>query len=211
MDSPVTQRLLDAVAFAARVHASQPKKGTTTPYFAHLLGVASLALENGADEEEAIAALLHDTIEDGGDPTAVRREIAARFGDRVLAIVEGCTDTDVKPKPPWRPRKEAYLAHLAHASRSVLLVATADKLHSARSILADFRQLGDEVWGRFKAGREGTLWYYRTMLAVLRSRRDAPVSLVRELQETVVVLEREVGSRGDRPVGGGGAGQPVSD
>jgi GTP pyrophosphokinase len=124
----LSKRFNEALTFAADLHATQTRKGSGVPYIAHLLGVASIALEYGAQEDEAIAALLHDAIEDQGG-IATREEIRRRFGDTVTAIVEGCTDAHTTPKPPWRERKEAYIAHLHHASPAVILVSAADKLH----------------------------------------------------------------------------------
>src|SRR5688572_28956686 len=125
---PLTARFREALVYACELHADQKRKGSDTPYVAHLLAVASLALEHGASEDVAIAALLHDAVEDqGGRPTA--EEIGRRFGDAVKAIVDACSDTDVQPKPPWRARKERYIAHVEHAPRSVLLVSACDKLH----------------------------------------------------------------------------------
>ncbi len=134
-----------AFAYASRLHARQKRKGTKIPYVAHLLAVTAIVLEYGGGEDEAIAALLHDAVEDQGGP-ATRTEILGRFGKRVVAIVDGCTDTDTEPKPPWRQRKEAYVAHVGDASPSVRLVSAADKLHNARSILADYRLLGEALW-----------------------------------------------------------------
>ncbi len=124
-----------------QAHARQKRKGTETPYVSHLLGVASLVLEHGGDEEQAIAALLHDAVEDqGAHQEPVIRE---RFGDRVADIVLGCTDADTLPKPPWRERKERYIEHLEHASSDVLLVSCADKVHNARAIVTDLKTHGD--------------------------------------------------------------------
>ena len=181
----LTERFDAALAFAARRHADQRRKGTDIPYVSHLLGVASIVLENGGNEDEAIAALLHDSVE---DQKASLAEIRQRFGDGVAAIVAGCSDTDVSPKPPWRERKEAYIAHLASATPSVLLVSAADKLHNARAILADYRDLGDDLWGRFNAGKVETLWYYRALVKALRA---APATrMVDELDRTVAEIER---------------------
>jgi (p)ppGpp synthase/HD superfamily hydrolase len=183
----LTERFEEALAFAARLHRAQLRKGTTIPYVSHLLAVASIALEHGADEDEAIAALLHDAVEDqGGD--AARREIRRRFGERVAGIVDGCTDAETTPKPPWRERKERYIAHVAEAPPSVRLVSAADKLHNARSILADLRASGGSVWGRFKGGKEGTLWYYRSLVEAFRAHGATP--LVEELARTVAEIER---------------------
>ncbi|MBI5830235.1 MAG: bifunctional (p)ppGpp synthetase/guanosine-3',5'-bis(diphosphate) 3'-pyrophosphohydrolase, partial [Chloroflexi bacterium] len=139
--------------------------------------------------DEAIAALLHDAVEDQGGPV-VRDEIRRRFGDNVAAIVDGCTDTDATPKPPWRARKEAYIAHIRTASPSVQLVSAADKLHNARAILLDYRQMGDSLWERFHGGREGTLWYYRAIVTAFREAGAGPARLVDELERVVADLER---------------------
>jgi (p)ppGpp synthase/HD superfamily hydrolase len=153
----LTERFDEALVFASRLHASQVRKGTTIPYLSHLLGVASLVLEAGGDEDEAIAGLLHDAVEDqGGQPTL--EEIRRRFGDRVAAIVEACTDADTTPKPPWRQRKERYVAHIAGAPADARRVSSADKLCNARAILLDYRILGETLWGRFSGGKDGTLW-----------------------------------------------------
>src|SRR5437588_8327976 len=130
----LSTRFEEALVFATQLHREQTRKGTRIPYIAHLLGVTSIVLEHGGNEDEAIAALLHDAIEDQGG-ASTREEIRRQFGDRVVEIVDGCTDTDVMPKPPWRARKEAYLAHIIEATPSVRLVSAADKLHNARAIL----------------------------------------------------------------------------
>jgi GTP pyrophosphokinase len=185
----LSTRFTEALVFAHQLHAEQIRKGSGVPYIAHLLGAASIALEYGANEDEAIAALLHDAIEDQGGDTA-RIEIRQRFGDIVTAIVDGCTDADTIPKPPWRQRKEAYIAHLATASPSVLLVSCADKLHNARSILIDYRQIGEALWERFQAGKMGTLWYYRALVVAFRQVSSMPI--VEELNRVVSELEKLV-------------------
>ena len=154
-------KLAAAIEFALTAHAQQKRKGTDTPYVSHLLGVASLVLEHGGDEEQAMAAMLHDAVEDQG--AHLEPVIRERFGARVADIVLGCTDADTLPKPPWRERKEAYIRHLEHAGVDVLLVSCADKVHNARTICTDVRSHGLEVFDRFKAGQDGTLWYYRTL------------------------------------------------
>jgi (p)ppGpp synthase/HD superfamily hydrolase len=186
----LTNRFDRALAFAAVLHREQLRKGTEIPYVAHLLGVASIALEHGADEDEAIAALLHDSIEDQsrGDAASLRSGIREEFGERVLTIVEGCTDADVIPKPPWRKRKADYLAHLAQAPRSVLLISAADKLYNARSIVADLQCHGSTVWERFKGGREGSLWYYRWLVATFIQR--LPSALSDQLDKVVSEMEK---------------------
>src|SRR5438270_605004 len=180
-------RFEEALVFATQLHSGQMRKGTSIPYIAHLLAVASIVLENSGDENEAIAALLHDAIEDQGG-AATREEIRRRFGETVVAIVDGCTDTEVVPKPPWRGRKEAYIAHLRQASPAVRLVSAADKLHNARTILADYRVLGDGLWQRFTGGKDGTLWYYRSVVDALRELGPAP--LIEELDRVVTEIEQ---------------------
>lgn len=185
----LSNRFSDALVLAAELHADQTRKLSGTPYVAHLLRVAGIALEAGADEDEAIAGLLHDAIEDQGGASTGER-IRREFGDRVARIVEGCSDTDQTPKPPWRRRKEAYLAHLQDASASVRLISASDKLDNARSLLQSYRELGEPLWSRFRGGREGTLWYYRRVVDTLGSREATP--LVEELGRVVSELERVV-------------------
>jgi (p)ppGpp synthase/HD superfamily hydrolase len=155
-------RFLRGFEFAAKKHSRQMRKASSIPYIAHLIGVASLVLEAGGDEDLAIAALLHDVVEDcGGMP--MLKEVRRRFGNRVAKVVEGCTDAFTDPKPPWRERKENYIHHLKRADADTRLVSAADKLNNVRSILSDYRAIGESIWSRFSGGREGTLWYYRTL------------------------------------------------
>lgn len=183
----LSRRFEDALGYATIVHAGQVRKGTCIPYISHLLLVAGIALEHGAGEDEAIAALLHDAVEDAGGKARLD-DIRARFGARVAAIVLGCTDTDVTPKPPWRPRKEAYVGHVAAESdASILLVSAADKLANCRSIVRDYRECGEEVWARFHAGRDDVLWYYRSLADSFLAKTPTP--LARELDRAVAELE----------------------
>lgn len=191
----LSERFTDALTFATQLHARQTRKGNDVPYIAHLLGVASTVLEHGANEDEAIAALLHDAIEDQGG-AATREEIRRRFGDTVTEIVDGCTDSDTTPKPPWHQRKEAYIAHIPTASASVLLVSAADKLYNARSVLNDYRLIGDAVWQRFQGGKNGSLWYYRAIVDALRSTGSSP--LFDELERVVNELERLVANSNEQ-------------
>jgi (p)ppGpp synthase/HD superfamily hydrolase len=179
-------RLTRAFALAHQLHGRQKRKGTAIPYVSHLLAAASLVLENGGGEDEAIAALLHDAVEDqGGGPTLDK--IRRKFGPRVARIVEGCTDSDVEPKPPWKARKIAYLAHLRTAPRRVQLVSAADKVHNARCILSDYRTHGEKLWRRFSAPKKDVFWYYRQLVKALRG---APKALVEELDRTVAEIAR---------------------
>ena len=178
------KRLAKAIEFALAIHAEQRRKGTEIPYVSHLLGVASLVLEHGGDEEQAMAAMLHDAIEDQG--AHQEQAIRERFGARVAEIVIGCTDADTLPKPPWRARKEAYLRHLEHAGADILLVSCADKLHNARAICTDVRTHGLAVFDRFKAGQEGTVWYYRSLADAFL--RLLPGALSAELAEAVAIM-----------------------
>jgi len=187
-------RFLRAFRFAAVKHARQVRKASTVPYIAHLMGVASLVLEFGGDEDMAIAALLHDVVEDcGGAP--MLKEIRRRFGRRVAAIVDGCTDSYSYPKPPWRERKEKYIRHLKSADADTRLVSAADKLNNVRSILADYREIGDAIWTRFNGGRDGTVWYYRALLQEFL--RQKPNRLIRELD--LAVGELEAGAQREHP------------
>ncbi len=179
-----------ALLLAARIHRGQFRKGSDIPYLTHLMSVAALVLEDGGDESQAIAALLHDALED----TAVTaEEIEAEFGATVRAIVVGCTDTTQKPKPPWRPRKQAYVEHLRDESDpGTLRVALADKLHNARAILADYRVVGDELWSRFNAGRTDVLWFQRSLADLFRDQRVLASPMIDELDRVVSGLERLV-------------------
>lgn len=178
--------LADAAALAFRLHADQRRKGTAIPYLSHLMAVSALVLEHGGDEEQAVAALLHDAIEDCG--AEHEATIAERFGPRVAAIVRACTDAEVFPKPPWRARKEAYLAHLEHAGPDALLVSACDKLHNARAIVEDLREHGPAMMSRFNAGLDGTLWYYRALADAFA--RLLPGRLAGELSRAVDEMER---------------------
>lgn len=174
-----------AFRFANKLHAEQTRKGSDIPYINHLMGVAALVGEAGGSEEQVIAALLHDAVEDqGGAP--VLRKIRKRFGNAVAEIVEACTDANTTPKPPWRERKEAYIAHLAHAPEPALLVSAADKLYNCRTIITDVRAHGRRAFERFKAGREGVLWYYAALVEAFIRRGRTPI--VDELERCVEEL-----------------------
>jgi (p)ppGpp synthase/HD superfamily hydrolase len=179
-------RFLRAFLFAADKHKFQTRKASAVPYIGHLMGVASLVLEAGGDEDLAIAALLHDVVEDCGGK-AMQKEVQRRFGTRVAKVVDGCTDADTDPKPPWRERKENYIRHLKHADADTRLVSAADKLNNVRSILSDYRASGESIWSRFNGGREGTLWYYRTLRDEFLRRQ--PNRITRDLEQAVNELE----------------------
>lgn len=181
-------RFTEAFNLAATLHAGQRRKGTSIPYVSHLLAVTALVLEDGGTESEAIAALLHDSAEDQGG-TETLAEIEARFGSEVATIVAGCSDTQEQPKPPWRARKKAYLDHLRVAELSVLRVALADKLHNARSLLADRRSHGPAVWSRFRAPATEQLWFLAAFTAILEERQ--PGAMATELRRTADELVRE--------------------
>lgn len=183
----LSDRFTEAVTLAAQLHASQVRKGTKIPYISHLLGVTSLVLEHGGNEDEAIAAMLHDAVEDQGG-MATLQKIRTLFGENVAAIVKGCTDSYEQPKPPWKDRKEKYIQHLRTASASILLVSNADKLHNARSILNDLRIQGEALWQRFKGGKAGTLWYYKSLATTFCQLNPSP--LAKELNRVVTEIER---------------------
>jgi len=183
----LTKRFLDAVEYAFYLHAGQKRKGTKTPFLSHLMGVSSLVLEHGGTEDEAIAALLHDAIEDQGGKDTLEA-IHTLFGSKVATIVNGCTDAFDIPKPPWKQRRKKYLKHLRKTrNKSVRLVAASDKLHNARAILADYRQQKEKLWKRFNAGKDEQLWYYGELVKVFR--RKGPRSLAAELDSVVAELK----------------------
>jgi (p)ppGpp synthase/HD superfamily hydrolase len=195
----LTDRFDRALLYATHVHGGQVRKGTPIPYVAHLLAVAATVLEYDGSEDMAIAALLHDAVEDqGGEPRL--SDIRNRFGDRVADIVRSCSDTVVnssagQPKEDWHTRKKRYVEHLNLVDQDTLLVSLSDKIHNARSILRDLRkpEIGKAVWDRFKNSRKDTLWYYRELAKSFRKRlkdQSAKMQLADELSEIVDVLER---------------------
>jgi (p)ppGpp synthase/HD superfamily hydrolase len=180
-----SDRFDDALAFASRLHRSQLRKGTTIPYAAHLLAVCGLVIEHGGTEDQAIAALLHDAVEDQGGHKTLN-EIRARYGDVVAEIVTDCTDAWIDPKPPWRERKEAYLAALRTKPKRSLLVSLADKVHNADAVVRDYQLSGEALWGRFNGGRDGTIWNYQSLSAIFSETLPCALSdrlslLVRQL------------------------------
>ncbi len=176
-DDGLSERYLEAFAYAARLHGNlelgdkpgdQFRKGTTIPYISHPIAVASIVMELGGSEDQVIAALLHDLVEDRGGVERLA-DIKLRFGESVAHIVENLSDAMPAPgerKDDWRPRKERYLSHLTNVDQTVMLVSAADKLHNIRSIIRDYRELGEELWGRFNGGKDGTLWYYTKLLDI---------------------------------------------
>jgi (p)ppGpp synthase/HD superfamily hydrolase len=187
----LTWRFDTALQFASGLHHQQTRKGGSVPYIAHLMSVCALVIEAGGDEDQAIAGLLHDAVEDqGGIPTL--ETIRHMFGDRVARIVEACSDstaTDPNEKPPWRERKVKYLEHLRMASADVVLVSAADKLHNARAILSDYRVVGERLWTRFNAAKADQLWYYGALVETL-SHTAAPKAIVDELSRVAEELDR---------------------
>lgn len=161
----MTTRFDEALVYAAQLHRHQRRKVGGTPYIAHLLSVAALVLEDGGDEDEAIAALLHDAVEDQGGAETLA-EIRQRFGETVAEIVNGCSESAVRPKPPWKERKKKFLESLRNASPQVYRITMADKLHNARCMLQEYRNSGEQIWNQFRGGKEGTLWFLNSILAI---------------------------------------------
>lgn len=192
----LTERFDEAVKYASELHRTQTRKGGDIPYLGHLLSVASLVIEGGGTEDQAIAGLLHDAVEDqGGPPVLV--EIERRFGPDVAKIVDECSDSDQVPKPPWETRKKAYVDHLGYASEATILVSLADKLDNARAILRDFRIHRSDLWTRFSVSDpKKHVWYYRSLLGVFQ-RRISSSWLVAELERVLDELEEEI----VRPIG----------
>ena len=180
-------RFEEALVYALHAHADHRRKGSNVPYVGHLLGVCALVLEDGGGEDEAIAALLHDAVEDSGGFERLD-DIRTEFGERVAAIVEACSDSFETPKRPWQERKDDYIAHLEEAAPEALRVSLADKVYNARAILGDYRGIGDELWPRFTGSRDGTLWYYGTLADAFLRLRPGP--LADELDRVVTELER---------------------
>lgn len=195
----LSDRFAEGFSLALSLHADQTRKGSEIPYVAHLMSVAGLVLEHGGNEDEAIAALLHDGPEDQGGQETLE-QIRRQFGHRVADIVEGCSDTFETPKPAWRARKERYLDHLRQTdSESVFLVSVADKVHNLRSILEDYRRLGGRLWGRFTGKKDGTLWYYAELLRVYQHSAPARCAqLIKEMER----LYRAVASAARDEAGG---------
>ena len=186
----LTSRFDRALVYAHEAHRDQIRKSSAIPYVSHLLAVASLVLEDGGDEDEAIAALLHDSVEDQGGTDRLE-DVRAKFGRRVAAIVDSCSDTVVQPKPPWRSRRELYLMHLRDADTLVLRVSAADKLHNLRCILADWKRIGDRFWERFSAKKEEQLWYYAELVKIFQTRGSSGF-IVDELGLCVTLLRQIV-------------------
>jgi (p)ppGpp synthase/HD superfamily hydrolase len=180
--APLSKHYDDALVYAADLHRDQVRKGSGIPYIAHLLSVSSRVLSAGGTEVQAIGGLLHDAAEDQGGEVTLE-VIRKRFGPDVAQIVADCTDSWTEPKPEWRTRKETYLSALPAKSPTSLLVSLADKVDNAEAILSDYRQIDDDLWKRFTGGRDGTIWYYRTLSGIFD--RALPGPLARDLARTV--------------------------
>ena len=189
----LSEKFEEALVYATQAHGNQMRKKTGIPFVAHILGVTAIALEYGASETEAISALLHDTVEDCGGADRLR-DIREKFGDDVAGIVDGCTDTYETPKPPWLERKRAYIEHLKDSDSPTRLVSASDKLHNTRAILAELRRHGTDVFDRFGGKKDGTLWYYRTLVTAFREHGNH-TDLIGELDRVVTEIEKLTGAR----------------
>jgi (p)ppGpp synthase/HD superfamily hydrolase len=183
----LTAKFRRALAYASLIHGGKIRKKTRIPDIGHILGVTAIAFEYGADETGAIAALLHDAVEDAGGKKRLL-DIRRKFGVKVAKIVEGCTDTLDEPKPPWLERKKTYVAHVRNAPIPTKLVSAADKLQNVRSLTRNYREEGDRLWKRYNSGKEGALWYYRALVGAFTGKRIRP--LVRELDRAISELEK---------------------
>lgn len=198
---PLSIRVTEAFDYARVAHGHQLRKGSNIPYLYHLLGVASLVLEFGGTEDQAIAGLLHDVVEDGGEHHSA--VVRAKFGDSVADIVGDCTDGTAESKgmfttadekrADWQHRKERYLSHLEQAGDNTLLVSACDKRHNARAIVQDLEadEVGTLVFDRFTGGRDGTLWYYRSLARILAERGSAPSGVLLETVKRMHALAGE--------------------
>lgn len=189
-------RFVDALGYAAGAHAGQLRGGDGQPYIAHLLRVTGLVIQEGGSEDEAIAALLHDAVEDQGGLDRLE-DIRGRYGHLVADIVDECTDSYGEPRPPWRQRKEQYLSELERSSPGALLVSLADKLDNVRTMLRGHRVYGDEIWERSGKTPDDARWYYGTLASRFAELRPGP--LADELATAVAALERKIEAElGDR-------------
>lgn len=181
MDS---ERFEKALIYATRLHSG--RNGSAMAYISHLLSVSGIAMEYGADEDEAIAALLHGSIKDAGEKGVdkIKEEIRNQFGDKVLEIVSSFTDTDVYPD--LLGQREAFFTHFRNSSSSVRFILAADKLQNARCILKEYKQQGEKLWENFKGGREGTIWYYSAIVSEFRKELGSPISPIAEALDRVV-------------------------
>jgi (p)ppGpp synthase/HD superfamily hydrolase len=186
----LTTRFDEGFLYAHQVHATQTRKGTRAPYIGHLMGVASIVLDHGGSEDEAIAGLLHDAAEDHGGRERLA-DIRARFGDSVARIVEDCTDSWDTPKPSWLERKKQYIQHARKLPHSSLRVSAADKVHNSYAILRDLRNTGEEVWSRFNASADDVISYYESLVRAYREAGGG--RLVDELDRIVRGIRREMG------------------
>jgi GTP pyrophosphokinase len=177
-------RFEQALVYAFHLHSGQTRKQSQVPYIAHLLGVTAIVLEDGGSEDEAIAALLHDAVEDQGGLETLEK-IRMRFGSNVADLVLALSDSFTQPKPPWRERKQAYLESIPGANPSEIRISLADKVYNARSILRDLRLEGEQVWSRFNGGKDGTLWYYQQLIFAFQTHGDQPL-----LSELIRILEQ---------------------
>jgi (p)ppGpp synthase/HD superfamily hydrolase len=177
-------RFEQALVYAFRLHSGQKRKQSQVPYIAHLLGVTGIVLEDGGNEDEAIAALLHDAVEDQGGLETLE-EIRMRFGSKVADLVLALSDSYTQPKPPWRERKQVYIDSIPGANPSEIRISLADKVYNARAILRDLRLEGDRIWTQFNGGKEGTLWYYQQLVLAFQTHGEQPL-----LSELIRILEQ---------------------
>jgi (p)ppGpp synthase/HD superfamily hydrolase len=195
-DNQLTPIMYTALELAFRLHGHDARKESQIPYLAHLLSVCALVQLDGGSQEEAIAALLHDAIEDKSTQIS-REEIGKQFGQKVLNIVKISSDTPSDyvggPKPPWKERKQAYIKHIYETDPALLRVTVADKVDNARAILADYQRIGDEVWKRFNAGKDGQLWYYKSCVEAFAA-AGFKGPLLEELRKLVDQLLKQSGN-----------------
>lgn len=187
----LTKRFDDAFLYASHLHSGQKRKASLVPYISHLLAVTALVLQYGGDEDQAIAAMLHDAVEDQGG-VEILAEIRSRFGERVARIVDGCTDSYTTPKRPWLERKKFYIERLKDEPSDVRLVSLADKVDNLRSIAADLEENGEETWTKFRGGKDGSIWYYRSLVDIFSE--GEPGGLARVFSRLVDEIEKKAGT-----------------
>lgn len=191
MPMRLTNQFSQALQLAHRLHQDQNRKSGDVPYLSHLMGVSALVLRYGGTEEEAIAALLHDAVEDQGGQKTLKI-IEKQFGNIVAHIVDGCSDSDIIPKPPWKERKLNYINHLRTTDEGTMIVAASDKLYNAEDCIRTYAIIGEGLWDLFNPPREETKWYYQSLAEVFSSRKEEFPRLAPLFDETIRIINQLV-------------------
>ena len=182
-------KYLEAYVYSFELHKKQTRKGSNIPYFTHLSSVSNLIIENNGTTTQAIAGLLHDAVEDQGGAKTLAA-IKRKFGPKVAKIVDQCSDTTIKPKPPWKTRKIKYIKDIKNKTQDTLLVSLCDKYHNANCILSDYQKVGEEIWDRFTASKQETFWYYESLYKEFKKYLKNHLELIKAFKDTVDEMKR---------------------